>query len=159
MLWFTGTPPTHTTIPCSHPHLHPPSCHSDLPQSFPFLLPLTFLISSRFLMPPLCVPHSLNPTHLHTISSSLPSCESPLLPLAPSPASSVYLAACAPVIQAVSGKKESSLSPGSVTLVGGTNCPPLLAYTAGKLRTCGGGKVHGVCVLMCVRDREGGRCS
>lgn len=99
MLWFTGTPPTHTTIPCSHPHLHPPSCHSDLPQSFPFLLPLTFLISSRFLMPPLCVPHSLNPTHLHTISSSLPPCESPLLPLAPSPASSVYLAACAPSSQ------------------------------------------------------------
>ena len=120
-------PPTHLPLLITLPHF-PAPCAA-LPRSHPSAL--------DFLRPllPRNLPHSLSP-------------------LSPSPF---------PFFKCLSRRLHSShpgsrgrdreLSPpGSLTLVRGTNCPLLLAYTAGKLRTCGGEKVQCVhaCVHVCV---------
>lgn len=92
-------------------------------------------------LPLLCVPSSLIPPICAAFS-----------PLSPPPLSphAVYLTGCAPVFRQ-SGERRRALSLRSLTLVTGTNCPLLLAYTAGKLRTCEGTKFNmTVRVHMCV---------
>lgn len=138
--------PGNTTIACSHPHLHPSSTLSDWAQSYP---------SS-----PHHAPHSMRQPHHSALHFLLPSppWDSPSLPDTPFPLQAFI---SLPALQSSkqSWERTRALSPGPVTLVKGTNCPPLLAYTSGKLRTCGGEKVHSVCVFMYVCDKEWERFS
>lgn len=120
------------------------------PQSYPLTLWFITLWSTgaRLSDPrisPLFHPPLAPPAHPSPICAPFPQpCLPPNLPLrrvssSPPILFQAFIPACPTAITAGWGRTTPH---GLVTLFRGTNCSLLLAYTAGKLRTCGGLKVQ-----------------
>lgn len=152
MLWFTAalTPTSHqhhdSRFPPHHLHLHPSSWLSKLAPilSFSSSFCSSFLFFITLFSFPLSVRHPPSNPRAFTLHFFLRF----ILQFCPSPfCLQVFITLPAYQSSRKSGKRHQALSPGSVTPVTGTNCPPVFAYTAAELRTCVGN-------LACLCERE-----